>query len=395
MRYGKDFFDRGMERHNTDCVKWDAKEICPDGAVPLWVADMDFPCAEPIVQALEERAAHPCYGYTRVTEKDTGYLCDFLWRRHALRVEAQQTAMLPCVITGLRTAVRTFTNPGEDVLLLTPVYGPFYASVKENERRVLECPLTKDESGRYSIDFAKMESLLQKGVKLLMLCNPHNPVSRAWSREELQQVLDLTRKYHTVLAVDEIHAEFVYKPAEFVSILHLACGEDRVVSFMSASKTFNIAGLQQAVMISKNQQMLGEMQRILNAAGGTCGNIFALAANQAAFSACDDWLDGLMDYLDGNRKLLAEIVQKDFPDAVLTPIEATYLGWLDLSAYGMTVEKLTEICKKQGVAFTGGTVFGEAGEYHLRVNFGCPSSQLVEGMKRLKQAIEEEKSNVR
>lgn len=390
MKYDRNFFDAGLERNGTNCVKWDEHDVCPEGGIPLWVADMDFACAQPIVDAVRERAQHPCFGYSAHNPDDEDSFCAFLKRRHGLDVKPEQTYMMACVVTGLRAAVNTFTEKGDEVLILTPVYGPFYMSINDNHRTVAGCALKEDENGRFSIDFDNFEAQLKKGIKLVMICNPHNPVSRAWSKDELQKILDLTRKYKAVLAVDEIHAEFVFKPNRFVSILELAKDDDQVVSFMSASKTFNIAGLQQAMLVSKNQEILKQLKDFLNSVGGTCGNIFALYATRAAYNKCDDWLDGLMDYLNENRKTLEQIVREEFPLARLTPIEATYLGWLDLTKYGMTVDELQKKCAENKVAFTGGTFFGEQGEYHLRVNFGCPKAQLIEGMKRLKKALEKE-----
>lgn len=389
MRYDKSFFDAGIQRMGTASEKWDDAAVCPAGTLPMWVADMDFACAEPIKEALMARARHACYGYTMHETKDAEALCGFLARRHALTVTPEQTAMLPCVVTGLRAAVRALTREGERVAILTPVYGPFFFSIEENGRFVERCPLIKDASGRYNIDFARVEQALASGIRLFMLCSPHNPVSRLWTRDELETLLKLTRRYNAALVVDEIHAEFVYPPARFTSILSLVEPDDRVLCLMSASKTFNIAGLQQAMVISKNAPTLDQIKKELRASGAACGNIFALAATRAAYESCDDWLDGMLAYLKHNIDVLHAELPVLLPKAKMPPIEATYLAWLDLSAYAPTTKELMERCARHQVALTGGTFFGAEGEGYLRLNFGCPEAQLREALKRLSAAMNE------
>lgn len=389
MIYDRKFFDAGLDRRGTACEKWDDREVCGEETIPLWVADMDFVCAKPIQNAILERAGHPCYGYTMQEKADGEALCSFVRRRHQLEITPEQTVMMPCVVTGLRTAVRALTNPGERVAVMTPVYGPFYFSVEENGRTVERCPLIKRESGRYDIDFDRVEAALKSGVKLLLVCTPHNPVSRVFTRTELEKLLDLTRRYDATLVADEIHAEFVFEPHTFVSLLSLARDDDRVLCFMSASKTFNIAGLQQAMAISRNAELLDVIAKELRSGGAACGNVFALAATRAAYTACDDWLDGMLSYLRSNLTVLEQELPRLLPKARMTPVEATYLAWLDLRAYAPTTKELMDRCARHGVAFTGGTFFGAEGDGYVRLNFGCPESQLREGLKRLADAMNE------
>ena len=383
------FFDTGIRRQDTACEKWDDRQVLPDGAVAMWVADMDFPCAQPIQDAILQRAKHNCFGYTMVEDADLRAICDFVLRRHQLAITPDQTAMLPCVVSGLRYCVRALTKPGERVAVMTPVYGPFYRSIEENGRVVAPCALKKDANARYDIDFERLEELLKDGVRLVLACSPHNPVSRVWSREELQTLLTLTRRYHAALVVDEIHAEFVFAPSTFTPILALTDEKDDVISLMSASKTFNIAGLQQATLITKNPALLEAMKEALNAGGATCGNIFALTATRAAYEQCDDWLDGLLSYLADNIAILKNELKRLLPKAVLTPIEATYLAWIDLRAYVPNTEAALKKCLDHGVAFTGGTFFGAEGDGFVRLNFGCPAAQLKEGVRRLADAMNE------
>ena len=391
MKFDAAYFDQIIDRRNTDCEKWDDRGIMDENGIPLWVADMDFPCSPAIVNALQERAKHPCFGYNIENKKDEEALIGFWQRRHGLTIQPGETQMLPCVITGLKACVRCFTKEGDGVAIVTPVYGPFYFSIELNKRRVMSVSLIRDEeTGRYALDLEGMEKSLKDGAKLMMLCSPHNPGSRLWSEEELTALCRLADKYDVPIVCDEIHADFVYKPGRFVSILNIPEGQKRAVMLCSASKTFNVAGLQQAAMVCKNPDMLKVLRDELSAAGVTCGNTFALLAARTAYTASDDWLDGLIEYLDGSRRLVFDLMNQYAPKAKVSPIEATYLAWADMRTYGLTCEQLKEKCKTAGVAFTMGTFFGEEGESFLRINFACPRSQLTEGIKRLGKALEEE-----
>ncbi|MBQ6961058.1 MAG: pyridoxal phosphate-dependent aminotransferase [Clostridia bacterium] len=391
MRFDEAFFDRIIDRRNTDCEKWDDRGVMDPDGIPLWVADMDFACAPPIVEAIRKRAEHPCFGYTIDNPADDEALIGFWRRRHGLEIQPGEITMLPCVVTGLKACVRALTQPGDSVAIVTPVYGPFYGSIKSNGRIVRAVSLKRDEeTGRYDLDFGAMQKALQEGAKLVMLCSPHNPASRLWKKEELTRLCELAEEYGVPMVCDEIHADFVYAPGKFVSILSIPEGRNRAVMLCSASKTFNVAGLQQAAMVCMNPDLLEKLRKELNAAGVMCGNTFALLAARAAYTQGDDWLDGLIAYLDGTRKLLADWVAAYVPKAKMSPIEATYLAWLDMRAYGLTCEEMARKCRKAKVALTGGTFFGEEGEGFMRVNFACPRSQLKEGIKRLGAALEEQ-----
>lgn len=390
MVYDRSFFDEPLNRRGTDSEKWDDEAACPQGALPMWVADMDFRCAKPITDAVLARAQHPCFGYSAENSADSASLCGFWQRRHGLDLAPENTHMIPCVVTGLRAAVDAFTAPGDGVILCSPVYRPFFASIEEIGRRVMDCPLLSDENARYSMDFPAIEDALRHGGRLFMLCNPHNPVSRLWSRSELERLVSLIKQYNAVIVSDEIHADFVYQPGVFTPILALPEAHDCAVALLSASKTFNIAGLQQAEAASMSKELLDAIKKTTHIHGATSGNIFALCATRAAYTACDDWLDGLIAYLDDNRRLLSETIAKTMPKAILTPIEATYLAWLDLRAYAPTCTELMEKMKAHGVILTGGEFFGAAtGQGFMRLNFGCPRAQLEEALRRIAAAVNE------
>ena len=392
MRFDEAFFDQGIDRRNTGSEKWDDRSVMNEGGIPLWVADMDFPCAPAIMDAVQSRARHACFGYSTADPEGGEALAGFWLRRHALKIDPKEIVTLPCVVTGLKTCVRAFTQPGDGVAIFTPVYGPFYASIQANGRRVVPVSLLRDDqTGRYEMNLAGMEEALKNGAKLIMLCSPHNPVSRLWGREELTALCRLAERYDAPIVCDEIHADFVYQPGVFTPLLSIPGAEERTVMLCAASKTFNIAGLQQASAVCRNPKMRAALQADLTASGVMSGNVFAMAATRAAYTGCDGWLDGLIAYLDKSRGLMKELTEQYLPRAVMTPVEATFLAWLDLRAYGKTCAEMAQKCKAGGVALTGGTFFGKEGEGFMRVNFGCPRALLTEGMQRLGRIMEEEK----
>lgn len=386
MQYNRDFFDKGLERRHTGCEKWDAEFVHQD-TLALWVADMDFACAEGIQKAMTERAKHPCFGYNSDEKAYTDAFCGFMQRRHQLTIRADEMLRLPCVVTGLKTCVQAYTREGEGVAIFSPCYGPFAMSVESNGRKLISVPLLMDDEGTYHMNLEGMEDALQGGVRLILLCNPHNPASRCWEREELAALARLADRYNAVVVSDEIHADFVYKPHRFVSMLHIM--EKNVVALFAASKTFNIAGLQQAQLVTPDDELRKKAEAVLNRNGIACGNTMALVGTMAAYNEGEAWLEGLMEYLDENRRALEGFVKEYLPKARLTPISATYLAWLDLRAYGYNCEALKARFDKHGIALTCGTFFGAEGDGFMRLNFGCRQADVLEGVKRIAKALEE------
>jgi cysteine-S-conjugate beta-lyase len=376
----------------TDCFKWD--HLCArEGRelLPVWVADLDFRCADEVTDAVVRRAQHPVYGYTEPTDASVEAMLGFQRRRHGVNLTVQQQLLLPGVVPGLRAAVNILTQPGDGALIQTPVYGPFFDAVEQNGRKVVENPLIADADGHYTMDLNGMEAAFRSGVKVAFLCNPHNPVARAWSREELSAMYALCARYGVVLVADEIHQDFVFARAGFVSALTLDESEEaQILVLTSAGKTFNLAGLQQGALLTRNPKLLHLFAEYMHNVGISAGNIFALTATEAAYRCGDAWLDALLAYLDDTSTLLRRELASRLPDAIMSPQEATYLAWLDLRAYGLTTAELTHRTHAQGVALSPGTFFSKtAGEGHLRFNFGCPHSQTLEAVKRLEKAIKQ------
>ena len=378
-------FDTVIPRRGTDSCKWDTP--AQEDVLPMCVSDMDFRTAPAVIEALQRRVAHGIFGYTKVPDAYYNAIEGWFARRHGWRIDRRWIVCTTGVVPALSAVIKALTKPGDGVMIQSPVYGPFRFSVEATERRLMDAPLKRDDTGRYSMDLDAVEKQLQAGAKALVLCNPHNPVSRAWKREELQALIDLLARYGAYLIADEIHADFVYAPEQFVPVLSLA--QKNVLSLCAASKTFNLAGLEQAAMLVPDEAVRAKINTEMERAGVRSGNLFALEGTRAAYEYGDAWLDGLMRYLDGNRKHLTALVKQELPQAVLTPMEATYLGWLDLRAYGMNCEELMARTLKHGVQFTEGTFFGEGGEGFLRVNIGCPRRNITEGIHRLKEALDE------
>lgn len=388
MTYDAAYFDAGIDRSGTCASKWNAQGLVHAGLIPLSVADLDFPSAEPIREALTNRAAHACYGYTYEDQPGKDALRGFWERRHGIIFADEETIMMPSVVSGLRACVNVLTQEGEGIILLSPVYPPFFSAVSDARRRVMEAPLKRDEEGRYHMDLAVIEEYMNQGAKLLMLCSPHNPVSRPWSESELDALFTLGRRYHVPIVSDEIHADFVYAPNTFVSSLKRPEWTANTVCLIAGSKTFNIAGLKQSWMVCKEKELRERLITWVRRTGIDCGNVFALEASKAAFTHCDQWLDGLLDYLSGSRAIVRSLLAERLPHAVVTPMEATYLAWVDVRSYCQDNAVLMKRCFDKGVIPSDGSIFGrKSGEGFLRINFGCPRPQLAEGLNRLAAAV--------
>lgn len=390
MQFDKAYFDAGINRVGTECEKWDGmiEETGDADMIPMWVADMDFPSAPAIQKALGDVLSWGTWGYTISGERDAKALCAYWARRHGVDIAPGEVLMSPCVITGMRVALHALTKAGDGVLINPPVYGPFFKSIELSGRRVVESPLVRGEDGRFSMNLAEMEEKLASGeAKAVMMCSPHNPVGRCWDEAELRAVVDLCARHDVPLICDEIHADFVYAPKKHHGILSIPGAQERAVMLCAASKTFNVAGLQQSSIVCKNTKMLEAMRREMEASGVRSGNAFALAATRAAYTDCDAWLDGLTAYLTDNRDFAARYIAEHMPRVRVTPLEATYLMWLDCSALGLTQEELMARIDGAHVKVNDGKVFGEQGRGYIRLNIGCPRAQLERALERMKTVL--------
>ena len=383
-------FDAVVDRSGNHSAKYDErkKKFGTEDVIPLWIADMDFKTAQPIIDALKARAEEGIWGYTARPDSYFEAIRGWQKRRNGWDIDQSLMSFSLGVVQTLSACVKLFTPEGGSVLIQTPVYSEFYDMTEAWNRKVLENQFV-EKDGKWTVDWADFEEKL-KQADLFLLCSPHNPLGHVWTEEELRRMMELCLKHHVLVVSDEIHSDLIFHGKKHIPTATLSPEiAAHVITGISGTKTFNLAGLQQASLICRDAETRQLIQSQMDRAGVRSGNICALEATRAAYQHGDEWLDALLGYLDGNRRLLAELVREHLPQAVLTPMEATYLGWLDLRAYGHDNETLMKLTHRAGVAFTGGTFFGqEAGDGFLRINIGCPARYVEEGILRLKVALE-------
>ena len=384
-------FDRLTDRRGTDCLKYDfaAERGYPAEVLPFWVADMDFPAPEPVVKALEQRARHGIFGYTNIKEDYKEILARWFEKRHGWQVEGEWLSITPGVVFGICTAIRAFTEPGEGVLICPPVYYPFAASIKANGRKMVESPLV-EKDGHYEIDFQDFEQkIVANEVKLFVLCSPHNPVGRVWSRQELEQVAAICQKHRVLVVADEIHQDFV-RPGHRHTVFASLGAEvaDFTITCTSPSKTFNLAGLQISHIFISNESLRRRFRHELEAVGYGEPNAMAEVAAKAAYSEGEPWLTELLSYLEENLRRTRAFLAEHLPQVKLIEPEGTYLLWLDCRGTGLSPEEQDEAIVQRGrIWLDEGRIFGKGGEGFQRINMACPWATLEEGLKRLAFAL--------
>ena len=384
-------FDSIIERRNTCSLKWDycQERFGKKDILPMWVADMDFPSPKEITEAMKRRAEHRMFGYMGIKQELNHAIINWLEKRNHWTVEMDWLVHTPGVVTSINIAILAFTDVGDKVLVQTPVYYPFYSSIKDNDRHLVENPLI-DNDGYYTMDFDDLEKKFADGVKMMVFCSPHNPVGRVWTDEELDQVAKLCNKYNVLLVSDEIHADLVYKDYKHIPMATVSRDILQAsITCISPTKTFNIAGLAHSAVIIPNPELRQKFQKTLNRTGAGMLNIFGMEAAEAAYSYGEKWLDELMDYLTGNLEMLDQYVREEIPSIKFVKPEATYLAWLDCRGFADKVGNLKEFfVHKAGVGMNDGVTFGKDGAGFQRINFACPREVLLEGLGKIKDAID-------
>ncbi|HGM3507884.1 TPA: MalY/PatB family protein [Clostridioides difficile] len=389
-------FDRVIDRVGTDCVKWDFRTNCSSKAqkdgLPFWIADMDFECAEPIIEALHKKVNHKIFGYSsNDSEKYFDSVCGWYKRRFNWEINREDIVFSPGVVPAVAILVRILTDSNEGVIVQKPVYYPFEAKIKSNNREVVNNPLIY-ENGTYRMDYDDLEEKAKcSNNKVLILCSPHNPVGRVWREEELKKVVEICKKYNLWIIADEIHSDLIRKGFKHTPLQAL-CPEykDKIITCIAPSKTFNLAGMQLSNIIVNNNELRNKYQEEVTAVGvGTSPNPFAIVATIAAYNESEDWLDELNEYLDNNIKFIDEYLKENLPKVKLVYPEGTYLAWLNFTAYGLNEVELEDLMfKKANVLFDEGYIFGKEGIGFERINVACPQSLLKECMDRLKATFE-------
>ena len=386
MKYN---FDEYVERRNTKSVKWDGmKEVFgTEDALPMWVADMDFLSPPEVVNALIERAKHGVYGYTLKDEGFYNSLINWVKKRHNWEIERKWIVATPGVVSAISLAILAFTKPSDEIILQPPVYYPFFRVVSGLGRKIVYNPL-KFENGRYTIDFDDLERKINGKTKMLILCSPQNPTGRVWTEEELSKLGNICKRNDILIASDEIHADIVYKEYKHTPIASLNDFANNTITFMAPSKTFNVAGLNTAMTIIPNEELLKSFSMMLENMGLGIGNVFGITASQAAYENGEEWLDALLDYLKENLEFLKSFVAERMPQVKVVEPEGTYLVWMDFRSLNMSDEELrTFMLEKAKVALDDGYIFGPGGSGFQRINIATPRKLLKEGLERMEKAL--------
>lgn len=352
--------------------------------LPMWVADMDFEVAGPILEAIKKRAGHGVFGYTVKPESYHEALVEWMKKRHGWKIKKEWLAYAPGVVPAVHLSIMAFSHPGDSVLVNSPVYYPFYSAIKNTGRQLLVSPLKSDE-GRYEMDFDDIERRIDSRTRLFILSNPHNPVGRVWKIKELERLGEICLKHDIKIVSDEIHSDLVFEGYKHIPLASISKEFSmQTITCVAPSKTFNLAGLATASVIAENKRMLDEYNNALSSVGIGLANTFGIVAFEAAYRYGEEWLEQLLPYLRGNFDYMREFIGKNLPAVKVTELEGTYLAWLDFRGLGMTVEELKDfLYKKARVGFEDGSVFGEEGAGFMRVNLACPRSTVEEALNRL------------
>ena len=384
-------FNIVVNRKNTNCLKYDfaVRRGRPENVLPLWVADMDFKVAPEITQAIEKRVAHGIFGYSEVKEEYFEAVSAWMEQKHGWHVKEDWLVKTPGVVFALAMAVQAFTEPGDAVIIQQPVYYPFSEVIADNGRRIVDNTLELKEDGKYHINFEDFEQKVKENhVKLFLLCSPHNPVGRVWTKEELKKIAAICRKYDVIVVSDEIHEDFVFngKHQGFADLSEDA--KNRTITCTAPSKTFNLAGLQVSNIWIANPKLREKFKKQIAAAGYSQLNTLGLTACEAAYRYGGEWHAELLGYLKSNLNFLREFLQTRLPEVKLIEPEGTYLVWLDFGSLGLTEEQREELLtKKAGIWLDSGAIFGAAGEGFERINIACPRSILKDALERIERAV--------
>jgi len=384
-------FDKITNRRNTDSIKHDfaTQKGKPDGILPLWVADMDFKTPQVVIDALVDKSRHGIFGYSETGRDYIEVLQNWFYNHYEWKIQPNWLVKTPGVVYAISTAIRALTKKGDAVLIQQPVYYPFSESVLINDRRLVINELVYSQ-GKYSIDFEDFENkILQNDVKLFVLCNPHNPVGRVWTKDELVCLGDICLKHSVIVVSDEIHADFVYPGYRHHVFANIKPEFSNIaITCTAPTKTFNLAGLQISNIFIENKDIRRRVKEEIEKSGYSQLNIMGIIACKAAYSHGDEWLTQLKAYLADNLNFIRNFIDKKLPQVRLIEPEGTYLVWLDFNALGLSDRELDNmITNKAMLWLDSGNMFGVGGEGFQRINIACPRSILEKAFTQLEQAI--------
>lgn len=380
-------FDTVVPRRGTNSYKWDTPE--QEGVLPMWVADMDFRTAPCIVEALQRRVSHGVFGYTRVPAAYYDAVTDWFARRHGWRIDPHWILYTTGVVPVLSAVIKALTVPGDRVIVQTPAYNCFYSSIRNNGCELLANRL-RYEGGAYTIDFDDLETKASDPkAKLLLLCNPHNPVGRVWTREELRRLGEICLRHGVRVVADEIHCELTYEGHDYTPFASLS--DDFLhgsVTCNSPSKAFNLAGMQIANIVSADADVRTGIDRAINDNEVCDVNPFGVESLMAAYDRGEEWLDRLREYLADNYRMLCGFFAEYLPQYPVLPLEGTYLVWIDCRTTGVSSEQIAaRLLAEAKLMISPGTIYGPGGEDFIRLNIACPRSLLEEGLLRLRKEL--------
>lgn len=387
-------FDTVIDRKNTYSLKYDAakQRNLPKNLLPLWVADMDFQVSSYIQDAVLRQTQHGIFGYSEVQEDYFEVLQKWMKRHYDWQIDSRWLVKTPGIVFALAMAVKAFTSPGDSVLIQQPVYYPFSEVIADNQRRVVSNTLIQEESGRYVMDFEDFEEkIVREKIKLFFLCNPHNPVGRVWTKEELTTLGDICYRHHVLVVSDEIHADFVFRGKHQVFAGLKEEYREISITATSPSKTFNIAGLQVSNIFIPNPQLRSQFVKQIDAAGYSQLNVLGLVAAKAAYEFGEEWYQAMLKYVGDNIAYATNYLKERLPEIKFTQQEGTYLLWLDFRPLKLSESQLEElIIKKARLQLDSGRMFGVTGSGFQRINIACPRETLKEALTRLERAIRED-----
>ncbi|MCM1451682.1 MAG: pyridoxal phosphate-dependent aminotransferase [Clostridium sp.] len=385
MKYN---FDELIDRRGTNSYKWDSRPDVPEDTIPLWVADMDFRAAPAIIEALQRRIDMGVFGYTFVPDSYYKALCGWFAKWHGWNIDKDMVIYTSGVVPAISAIIKALTKPGYKVLVQTPVYNCFFSSIRNNGCTALENNLIL-EGENYRIDFDDLQvKAADPQCTLMLLCNPHNPAGRVWTKEELERIDEICRANGVIVVSDEIHCELVFPGYKYTPYATVA--SERWISCVSPSKAFNIAGLQIANIVCSDAELRAKVDRAINDNEVCDVNPFGIDALIAAYDHSRDWLEQLLAYIHENYRMLREMAKKMIPEFPLINLEGTYLAWLDCRQLGIPSEELEEMLIRDAhVWVNAGKMYGEAGEGFLRINLACPRARLRTGLERMFKTLKE------
>lgn len=383
-------FDTIIDRRGTSSSKWNCRktDVSVSDILPMWVADMDFASPPPVVEALRQRVDHGIFGYTERTDSYYRAIISWMKRRFDWDIQSKKIVFTPGVVVALNLIIQAFTQPGDKVIIQQPVYHPFSYAILNNKRQLVNNPL-KLHNGRYVMDLEHLKRCIDSRTRLLILCSPHNPVGRVWTKEELMPLAEICLKNNIIIVSDEIHADLVLKGHVHTPTAMLSEEiADIVITCTAPTKTFNIAGLEVANTILSNGKLFDRLSTVVNNTGLEMTNVFATVATVAAYDHGEEWLLQLLDYLQKNYEFLVSFLKNHISRVSVIPLEGTYLAWLDFRKLGLSDTDLKNLLlHKAKVWLDEGTKFGGGGQGFQRMNIGCPRNLLEKGLTQISNVI--------